>query len=108
MATTNSTIKLVSITIPVDLEYRTLWSKSKGYKDTITTFNATTGQEETSSNPESIDDFFAKTLKQELLSIAIQPINNMIYAEINKQAQDKISALNSITQEKLQINITNA
>ena len=100
-----NTIKIISISIPVDLEYRTLWSKSKGYNESITFYNPETGLEEIKPNPETLEDFFLKTLKNELLNIAINPINNMIYTEINKQAQEKITALNAMTQENLKIEI---
>ncbi len=102
---TASTTKLISIEIPVSLEYRILWCKAKGYSDKTETFNATTGLQEIINNPETMEQFFERVLKQELLNMAIQPINSLIYQQINKEAEAKIKAINDETNTNLKITL---
>ncbi len=103
----DTSVKIISILIPVDLEYRVLWSKAKGYTETINSLNPETGLAETIANPVSLEDFFQDNLKRALFELAINPINNLIYSEINRQAQSKIDELNTLTQTKLKIEIKN-
>lgn len=88
-------------------EFLTEWCLIKGYQEKINSIDLY-GKSEEIDNPETKEDFFIKLIKQELLNVAVYPIQNAIIQEANQIAQRQNEEIKQMAEESLKIDLVNS